>query len=407
MARNFALIQCPEESWHSLPRNAPQRKLCGSTSTATLTPPRGGGAAASSARKKPCRSRRARRLGGEAEAVAPRKTAIGASAGPSRMISSVCGRPAERRDAPALAGRHRMRRRGPARAHALPPRPVLAETTIAASRPKGGRPPRRRCSVSSRVEALDVAGDQRGDHRMVRLPGLQQRAARPFAAPGAPGRLAQELKGALGGARIAVGEADIGVDDADQGQQRKIVALGDELRADDDVVVAARRRIELPAQRLDPAGEVGREHQRARVGEQRSRLLGEALDARAAGGQAVGLVAGRAELRPRLGMAAMMADERAAEAVLDQPGRAVRALEAMAAGAAEGQRRVAAAVEEQQRLLAARPAPPRRRRSARRQPAAARRAFAAQVDGRDLGQPSRAPKRDGSAQPGVAAASRR
>ena len=80
--------------------------------------------------------------------------------------------------------------------------------------------------------------------------------ARPglLAAPGAPGRLAQELERALGGARIAVGEADVGVDDADQRQQRKVVPLGDELRADDEVVVAARRCVELAAQPLDPAG---------------------------------------------------------------------------------------------------------------------------------------------------------
>src|SRR5574337_528025 len=37
-------------------RKNPQRKLCGSTSIATLTPPRGCGAAATSARKKPCKS---------------------------------------------------------------------------------------------------------------------------------------------------------------------------------------------------------------------------------------------------------------------------------------------------------------------------------------------------------------
>ena len=49
----------------------------------------------------------------------------------------------------------------------------------------------------------------------------------------------------------------------------------------------------------------------------------------------------------------MVAEQHAAEAMLDQPGRAVGALEAVAAGAAERQRRVAAAVEEEQRLLAA------------------------------------------------------
>ena len=61
----------------------------------------------------------------------------------------------------------------------------------------------------------------------------------------------------------------------------------------------------------------------------------------------------RALRRMRHGEAAMVADELLAEAVIDQPGVAVRAGEAEAAGAAQRQRRVAAAVEKQQRLLAA------------------------------------------------------
>ena len=48
----------------------------------------------------------------------------------------------------------------------------------------------------------------------------------------------QQLEGALGGARVAVAEAEIGVDNADQIELGKMVALGDELRADDDVEAA-------------------------------------------------------------------------------------------------------------------------------------------------------------------------
>ena len=82
-------------------------------------------------------------------------------------------------------------------------------------------------------------------------------------------------------------------------------------------------------------------------------LLGDALDARPAGDEMVERAAFRAGVRPLLVMAAMVADELAAEAVLDQPARAVRALEAVAADAAQRQRRIAAPVEEEQRLLAA------------------------------------------------------
>ena len=97
------------------------------------------------------------------------------------------------------------------------------------------------------------------------------------------------------------------------------------------------------------------------LGELRRDLLGEALDAGADGDEALGVAAVRAVLRPRLGVAAVVAEQDAAEAVLDEPGRAVRAPEAAAAGAAEGQRGIAAAVEEEQRR-ASRPAsrrPPR------------------------------------------------
>ena len=53
-------------------------------------------------------------------------------------------------------------------------------------------------------------------------------------------------------------------------------------------------------------------------------------------------------------MAAMVAGEAVDEAVLDHPRGAVRALDAVAAGAAQSQRRKAAAVEEQQALRAER-----------------------------------------------------
>ena len=51
----------------------------------------------------------------------------------------------------------------------------------------------------------------------------------------------------------------------------------------------------------------------------------------------------------------MMADQALAEPVIDQPGVADGAGEAMAAGAAQRQRRIAAAIQEQQRLFAAAP----------------------------------------------------
>ena len=66
------------------------------------------------------------------------------------------------------------------------------------------------------------------------------RLAPPDAA-GPAGHLGQQLEGALGRPHVAEGKAEIAVDHADQGQEREIVALGDKLRADDDVDLALAR----------------------------------------------------------------------------------------------------------------------------------------------------------------------
>ena len=89
-------------------------------------------------------------------------------------------------------------------------------------------------------------------------------------------------------------------------------------------------------------------------------------------------IPGSARARPAI--AAVMAEQPAAQAMVHQPGAAVRAAQAMAAGAAEGERGEAAPVEEQERLLAGRQGLHERIRKRRRQPGTARRPVAAQVD---------------------------
>ena len=146
------------------------------------------------------------------------------------------------------------------------------------------------------------------------------------------------------------------------------------------VALSRRHRVELAAQPVRAPDEVGGEHNRAQGGEAFGDFLGEALDARAARHQRVRRLADRADLRAALLVAAVMADERVAKAVLDEPGRAVRALKAVAAAAAERQGRVAPAVQEQQGLLAAFHRFGNRALQRRRDPAAARRSIAAQVE---------------------------
>ena len=214
------------------------------------------------------------------------------------------------------------------------------------------------------VEALRIAADQRGDHRRVGIVGLDEDAARLVAAPGAAGDLLDLLEAALGGAQVAALQAEVGVDHADQGEVGEMIALGDELGADDDVDLARLHRATnsaaLPGDQIVSRGD----DRGARVGEEGRDLVGDALDAGAAGDQAVLLVAFGAQPRRRHDMAAMVAGEAVHQPVLDHPGGAIGALEAVAAGAAQGQRRVAAAVEEQQATARPRRDWPRARRPA-------------------------------------------
>jgi hypothetical protein len=79
---------------------------------------------------------------------------------------------------------------------------------------------------------------QRLHDGMLGAEGLQQHPAGGFGAAGTAGNLVEELDGALGGAEVSAGEAEVGIDDADQRQMRKMPALGDDLRADDEIDLA-------------------------------------------------------------------------------------------------------------------------------------------------------------------------
>ena len=96
---------------------------------------------------------------------------------------------------------------------------------------------------------------------MLGLVRLQEAEAAAGFAAGAADDLMQKLEGALGGARIAVAEAEIGIDDADEIELREMMALGDELGADDDVEAALGDVVELLAHALDRGDEIAREHQ--------------------------------------------------------------------------------------------------------------------------------------------------
>ena len=115
-----------------------------------------------------------------------------------------------------------------------------------------------------------------------------------------------------------------------------MVALGDELRADHDVEAALRDVVELLPQPLHGVDQIAGEHEDARAGKQLGRLLLQPLDAGTDGDEAALRVALRALLRQRHRIAAVVADQPPLEAMIDQPGVAVRAGHAVAAGVAQG-----------------------------------------------------------------------
>ena len=101
------------------------------------------------------------------------------------------------------------------------------------------------------------------------MPGIERlhdRLARLLAAAGAAGHLREQLKRPLGRAEVGHAEADVGRDDADQRHARKVVALGNHLRADQDVDLAVAEARQQRFERAPSADRVAIEARDARRG---------------------------------------------------------------------------------------------------------------------------------------------
>src|SRR4029079_12261382 len=159
------------------------------------------------------------------------------------------------------------------------------------------------------VERFAVARDERLHDRVIRRIGLDKAAALLPYPPGAPGHLCQELPGAFGGAWVAVRQAESGIDYADKRKAGKVVALCDELRADDDIHLAARDRIEFGADPLRAAQHVARHGETACGGKTVRHLLLQPLDTGTDRDQCLLRSATRARFGPSFLVAAMMADQ--------------------------------------------------------------------------------------------------
>ena len=187
---------------------------------------------------------------------------------------------------------------------------------------------------------------------MAGVAGLDDHAARLFAPPGPAGRLQQQLEGALGRPVIRQVQAEIRVGHDGQGHVRKMMALGEHLRAHQHGGLLARERAQDFLHAAGPAGAVAVQAQNARARRQERAENFLQLFRALAHGQKIQAAATRARRRVRRGPAAVMAEQALAALVVGQPDVAVRALGHRGALQAVHQRRVAPAVEHDYRLLA-------------------------------------------------------
>lgn len=132
-----------------------------------------------------------------------------------------------------------------------------------------------------------------------------------------------------------------------------MMALGHELGSDHQIILAL-GHVPYDIAQENTAGEVAGENGKARFGKSLCGFFSKAFDARTAGHELVFDAALRAGLRRGFMMAAVVAHKLAAKAVLDQRGGAIRAIHAVAAGAADGNRRIATTIEKKQSLITCR-----------------------------------------------------
>ena len=182
--------------------------------------------------------------------------------------------------------------------------------------------------------------------------GLQIADAAALLATGAADHLMQQLERALGRARISLARprsASIMPTRLSFGKwcplATSCVPMMRSKRPSATSASSSRKRSTDSTRSLD------RTRMRDR-GKSSAGFLLKSLNARSNRNKAVGGVTIRAFLQERHREAAMMTDQPALEAVVDQPGVAIRACQSEAAGTAERQRCVAAAIEKQQGLLA-------------------------------------------------------
>src|SRR6476469_162982 len=96
---------------------------------------------------------------------------------------------------------------------------------------------------------------------------LNEHAAWLVATPGPPGHLLDLLEAPLGRAEIAASKTQVRIDDPDQRQVRKVIALRDQLRTDHNVDFARLHRADKLGGPLGRPNCVGGDYCGSRIGE--------------------------------------------------------------------------------------------------------------------------------------------
>src|SRR5438552_1557938 len=133
----------------------------------------------------------------------------------------------------------------------------------------------------------------------------------------------QQLEGAFGGARIARPSAQIRIDDSGKRQLRKMIPLGDDLRADDDVDLARGKGADSRLSLNRAEERVAGSHRHARLGEGGAEFFLHALDSRTASDKGILSAALRAVFRDRGFVSAMMTHQPLAIAMFHHPRRTI------------------------------------------------------------------------------------
>ena len=106
--------------------------------------------------------------------------------------------------------------------------------------------------------------------------------------PGPAANLMQQLIGPLGRAQIAADQPQIGIDDADQGQHRKMMPFGDNLGPDQHIIAPLGHRLRQLGRSPRTSQHIA-DHQRgSRRRETHRHLFEHALDARPARDEGAG-----------------------------------------------------------------------------------------------------------------------